>query len=156
MYIGWLIFSCNLVNVWPLKHFLSMGLNGIIDSTNGNGKSVSSLKMLFCTFTSAKIFPPTHQFFKAFRLNLITLFLILYIFDCQLSRSEVHIVRHFVVNPHHVYIFLSHLAFFVNVLIDLQHILLFYFGILFVPQDGVSHLIASNGSFPLYVSVSTS
>ena len=41
MYIKWLIFSCDLLSMYPAVHFLSMGLSGIMAIINSNGDSES-------------------------------------------------------------------------------------------------------------------
>ena len=58
LYIKWLIFSCDLLSLYPAVHFLWMWLSGVIAITNSNGDSASPWNMLLWIFTSAKLFPP--------------------------------------------------------------------------------------------------
>ena len=57
MYNGWFIFSYDLLSLYPLVHFLSMGLSGIIAITKSNGDSATLWKILLWIFTSIKLFP---------------------------------------------------------------------------------------------------
>ena len=78
MYIRWWTFSCNLWNLNPPVHFLSMcmWLRGIITITNSNGDSKSLGKIPLWIFTSAKLFPPTVsstlQFSMVFLIKFVT------------------------------------------------------------------------------------
>ena len=75
-YIEWLIFSCNLLSLYPVVHFLIMWLSGIIGITNNNGDSASPWNLPLWIFTSAKLFPPvvvsTHQVRMIFSINCTT------------------------------------------------------------------------------------
>ena len=55
LYIRWLMFSCNLLN---LLHFLSMWLGGVIAITNIIGDSASPWNIPLWIYTSARLFPP--------------------------------------------------------------------------------------------------
>ena len=70
MYIRWLIFSCDLVSLYPAVHFLCMWLSGIIAIIKSNGDSASLWNITLWIFASAKLFAPavnsTHQIFKVF------------------------------------------------------------------------------------------
>ena len=55
MYIRWLIFSCNLLSLYPAGYFLSMWLSGIIAIMNSNGDSASPWKIPLWAFASAKL-----------------------------------------------------------------------------------------------------
>ena len=57
MYIRWLIFSCDLLSLYPLVHFPSKCLSGIIAILNGNWDSTSPWKIPLWIFASAKILP---------------------------------------------------------------------------------------------------
>ena len=58
MYIRWLIFSCDLLSLYPAVHVLSMWLSSIIAIINSNSDNTSSRKILFLIFASAKFFSP--------------------------------------------------------------------------------------------------
>ena len=70
MYIRWLIFSCDLLSLYPAVHFLSMWISGIMAIMNIRGDSASPWKIPLWIFVSAKLFPPdvnsTLQFFMVF------------------------------------------------------------------------------------------
>ena len=68
MYIRWLIFSCDLVSLYPPGHFLSMWLSGIIAITNSNVESTFSWNIPLWIFTSARLFPPAINFTLQFSL----------------------------------------------------------------------------------------
>ena len=84
MYIKWLIFSCDLLSLYPAAHFLRMWLSGLMAITNSNGDCASPWNMRLCIFTSAKLFPPavnsTLQISMVFLINCMTCSGILYIF----------------------------------------------------------------------------
>ena len=91
MYIRWLIFSYDLLSLYPAVHILSMWLSGIIAS---NGDGVSPWKISLWMFDSAKIFPPVvnsiFQVFMVFLMKFMTSSDILYIlrlFIIQLFRN---------------------------------------------------------------------
>ena len=58
LYIRGLIFSWNLLSLFPPVHFLRMWLIGIITIINDNGDSESPWNMPLWIFTSVKFFPP--------------------------------------------------------------------------------------------------
>ena len=57
MYIKWLIFSCDVLSLYPTMHFFRMWLSGIIAITKSNGDSTYFCYMPVWIFTSAKLFP---------------------------------------------------------------------------------------------------
>ena len=57
MYIRWLIFSCDLLNLYLPVYFLCIWLRGIITITNSNGDSASHWNLPLWIFNSANIFP---------------------------------------------------------------------------------------------------
>ena len=83
MYIKWLIFSCDLLSLYPAVHFLSMWLSGFIVILNSNGDIASSSKLPLSIFASAKHLPPavnsTFQVFMVFSVWFMTTSDILYI-----------------------------------------------------------------------------
>ena len=62
MYIRWLIFSCDLLSLYPPVYLLSMWLNGIIAITNSNSDSASPWNIPLWIFASAKLFSPAVNF----------------------------------------------------------------------------------------------
>ena len=44
MYIKWLIFSCDLLSLYPAVHFLSIWLSGIMAIMNSKGSESISLE----------------------------------------------------------------------------------------------------------------
>ena len=58
MYIKWMIFSCDLLSLYPDVHFLSMYLSGIIVITNNIGDSASPWNIPLWIFASAQLFSP--------------------------------------------------------------------------------------------------
>ena len=46
MYIRWLIFSYDLLSLYPAAHFLSMWLSGIMANMNSKGDSASPWKII--------------------------------------------------------------------------------------------------------------
>ena len=58
MYIRWLIFSCDLLSLYPSVYFLGMCLSGIIAIINRNGNRTSPWNILPWIFASAKLFSP--------------------------------------------------------------------------------------------------
>ena len=83
MYIRWLIFSCNLLSLYPAVHFLSMWFSGIMAIMNCRGDNVSPCKIPLWIFVSAKLYPPAVnsllQFFMAFSMKFMISCDILYI-----------------------------------------------------------------------------
>ena len=84
MYIRWLIFSCNLLSLYPAVHFLSMWLSGIMAIMNSKGDSTSPWKIPLWIFVSAKLLPPavssTLQVYMVILMKFMTSCDILYIF----------------------------------------------------------------------------
>ena len=58
MYIRWWIFSCDLLSLYPVMHFLSLWLSGIMDIMNSNGDSASPSKIYLWIIASANLLPP--------------------------------------------------------------------------------------------------
>ena len=58
MYIRWLIFSCDLLSLYPAVHFLSMWLSGMMAVMNIKGDSASPWKIPLWIFVSTKLLPP--------------------------------------------------------------------------------------------------
>ena len=87
IYLRGLIFSCDLLNVQPPAHFLSMWLSGIIAVTNSNSES-TSYRCLWA-FTSVKNFPSAFnsplQFFMASMMNFMTVGYLVHFLDSLLS-----------------------------------------------------------------------
>ena len=54
-----LIFSCDLMSLYPAVHFLMMWVSVIMAITKTNGNSASPSNMPLFIFISAKLFPPT-------------------------------------------------------------------------------------------------
>ena len=50
MYIMWLIFSCNLLSLYPAVHFLSKQLSGIIAIIYSNAESASPWSTFLCSW----------------------------------------------------------------------------------------------------------
>ena len=76
MYIRWLIFSCDLLSLYPAAHFLGMLLSGIMTIMNSKGDSGSPWKMPLWIFVSAKLLPSavsfTLQVFMVCSMNFMT------------------------------------------------------------------------------------
>ena len=83
IYIRWLIFTCDLLSLYPVVHFLSMWFSGIMAIMNSRSDSVSPWKIPLWIFISGKLFPPavnsTLQFFTVFSMKFMTSCDILYI-----------------------------------------------------------------------------
>ena len=83
MSIKWLIFSCDLLSLYPAEHFLSMWLSGIMAIMNSNGDRASHWIILLWIFASAKLLPRTVnsalQIFMVFSIKFMTWCDILYI-----------------------------------------------------------------------------
>ena len=83
MYVRYLIFSCDLLSLYPAMYFLSMRLSGIIAIINSNGDSASPWNKPLWTFASAKFLSPTtsstFQVFMVFSIKFMTSCDILYI-----------------------------------------------------------------------------
>ena len=82
MYIRWLIFSCDLLSLYPAVLFLSMWLSGIIAIMNSSGDSASLWNIPLWTLASAKLRSPainsTFQVFMVFSIKFMTSSDILY------------------------------------------------------------------------------
>ena len=83
-YIRWLIFSGNLVRLYPPAYFLSMWLIGIIATTNSNGDSASSWDVLLI-FICAKLLAPA--IYPAFQFSLVLSI------NCVISSDILYILR---------------------------------------------------------------
>ena len=85
MYIRWLIFSCDLLSLYPAVHFLSMCLSSIIAIMNNNSDNASPWNIPLWMFASTKLFPPAVnsnlQVFIVFSIKFMTSSDILYIFE---------------------------------------------------------------------------
>ena len=83
IYIKWLIFSCDLLSLYPAMHFLRIWLSGNMVTTNYHGDSVSTWNIPLCIFTSSKLCPlavnSTHQVCMVFSVNCTIWSSILYI-----------------------------------------------------------------------------
>ena len=83
MYIRWLIFSCDLLSLYPAVHFLSMWFSGIMAIMNSKGYSAYPWKISLWIFVSAMLLPPdvssTLQVFMVCSMNFMTSCDILYI-----------------------------------------------------------------------------
>ena len=58
IYIRWLIFTCDLLSLYPGVHFLIIWLSGIMAIMNSKGDSASPWKIPLWIFVSAKLLPP--------------------------------------------------------------------------------------------------
>ena len=58
MYIRWLIFSWDVISLYPAVHFLGVWLNWIVAIINSNGDSASPRNLPHWIFASAKLLPP--------------------------------------------------------------------------------------------------
>ena len=58
IYFRWLIFSCDLLSLYPAVHFPCMSSSSIIAITNSNGDSATPWYIPLLIFASAKHFPP--------------------------------------------------------------------------------------------------
>ena len=76
MCIRWLIFSCDLLSLYPAVHFLSMWFSGIMAIMNCRGDIASPKKIPRWIFFSAKLFPPAVNL----TLQLLLLSLLLFVF----------------------------------------------------------------------------
>ena len=83
MYIKWLFFSCVLLSLYHVVHFLSMWLSGIMAIMNSKGNWTSPWNIPPLIFASAKLLPPvvnsTFQVFMLFSTKFMTSCYILYI-----------------------------------------------------------------------------
>ena len=84
-YIRWLIFSGNLVRLYPPAYFLSMWLIGIIATTNSNGDSASSWDVLLLICICAKLLAPA--IYPAFQFSLVLSI------NCVISSDILYILR---------------------------------------------------------------
>ena len=148
MYIRWLIFSCDLLRLYPAVHFLSIWLSGIMAIMNSKGDSASPWKIPLWIFVSAKLLPPavrsTLQVCMVFSMKFMTLCDILYI----LRQCIYHI--HFCSQSRPSLDFsvlsCSHLG-----CVDLSRVILLCFwilcGIFSVRQGTIRGFLASSKSF---------
>ena len=84
IYIWWLIFSCDLLSLYPAVHFLSVGLSGIMAIMNSKGDRASPWKIPLRIYASAKLLPPainsTLPVFMVLSIKFLTSCNIVYIF----------------------------------------------------------------------------
>ena len=158
IYIRWLIFSCDLLSLYPAVHFLSMWFSDIMAIMNGSGDRASPWKTPLWIFVSAKLFPPavnsTLQFFMFFFRWSLWLCVIFCTFETVyypalrnhiicLFASIQAIARFFVCSCFHLGC------------VDLCSVTLLclwiFFGILSVRQGTIRGLLASCISLPLFV-----
>ena len=157
MYIKWLIFSCDLLSLYPAVHFLSMWISGIMPIMNSKGGS-SSWNLPLWAFASAKLLPPavnsTFQVVMVFSIKFMT------------SSDIFYILEQFII---HLYGIISY-----DFLLSIQAILDFFVwscsrlgsadlckvtllclwifcGILSVLQEIIRSLLANGKSLPLFV-----
>ena len=72
MYFKWLIFSCDLLNLYPTVHFLSTWLSVIMAIMNSKDDRVSPWKIPLWIFVSVKLHPPAvNSTFQVFIVSLI-------------------------------------------------------------------------------------
>ena len=57
IYIRWSIFSCDLLSLYPVVHFLNMWLSGIMAIMNSEGNCASPWNIPLWIFASAKLLP---------------------------------------------------------------------------------------------------
>ena len=83
MYIRWLIFSCDLLSLYPAVYFPRMWFSGIMAIMNSKGESAAPWKMPLWIFVSATLLPPavssTLQVFMVCSMNFMISCDILYI-----------------------------------------------------------------------------
>ena len=105
MYIRWLIFSCDLLRLYPTPHFLSMWFSGIMAIMNSKGDSASPWKMPLWIFVSAMLLPPvvssSLQVFMVSSMKFMTSCDICTFWDSVVSSFVDHIICLFLVNPGH-------------------------------------------------------
>ena len=72
----WLIFSCDLLSLYPAVHFLSKWLRGIMAIMNSKGDRACPWNILLRIFTSVKLLPPAVnsilQVFMVFSIKFMT------------------------------------------------------------------------------------
>ena len=110
MYIRWLIFSCDLLSLYPVAHFLSMWFSGIMAIMNSKDDSASPWKMPLWIFVSAMLLPlavsSTLQVFMVCSMKFMTSWDILYILrQCSIQLCGTISYAYFVVNPGHSKVF---------------------------------------------------
>ena len=96
MYIRWLIFSCDLLSLFPAVHFLSTWLSGIIAIMNSNSDSEFPWRIPVWIFAS--VVNSTFQVFMVF----LIMFIYFEHFEAPYYLAlRNHIIGPFVVNPDH-------------------------------------------------------
>ena len=95
----WLIFSHDLLSLYPAAHFLSRWLSGIMAIMNSNGESASPWNILLWIFASAKIPSPA---FHSFLNNVYDFIWYFVHFEAvYFPVLQDHFICLFVVNPGH-------------------------------------------------------
>ena len=93
MYIRRLIFSCDLLSLYPPEHFLGMWFSGIMAIMNSNSDSTSPWKIPLWIIASAKLLPPavnsTLQIFMVFSIKFMTSFDILLLLSLLLLSYRI-------------------------------------------------------------------
>ena len=92
--IKWLIFSCDLLSLYPAEHFLSMWLSDIIAIMNSNGNCASSWKIPLWISASAKLLPPAVN--SALQVSMV--FSIKFMTSCDIDNILLFILRFFHIN----------------------------------------------------------
>ena len=96
MYIRWLIFSWDLLSLYPAVHFLSMWLSGIVAIINSNSNCGTPWNITLWIFASAKLFPPANNstlpIFTVFSIKFVTSSDILNIWSSLLSTLRDDII----------------------------------------------------------------
>ena len=102
MYIRWLIFSCDLLSLYPAVHFLSMWQSGIMALMNSNGDS-ASWKIPLWIFVSAKLLPSavnsTRKVFMVFPIKFDFIWYFVHFEAVYYPALRDDIIYDFVVNP---------------------------------------------------------
>ena len=155
IYIRWLIFSCDLLSLYPAVHFLSIWLSGIMAIMNSKDDRASPWKIPLWIFASANLLPPAVN-------SILQVFMVLSM-KFMTSSDILYILRQCIIQPYHMpfcsqsrpeldfsVLSCSHLGCF-----DLCRVILLCLwilcGILSVRQGTIRGLLASSKSFSLFV-----
>ena len=88
-----MIFSYDLLSLYPAVYFLSMWLSGIMPIMNSKGDRASPWKIPLWIFVSAKLLPPaansTLQVFMVLSINFMTSCDILYILRLSIIQTNI-------------------------------------------------------------------
>ena len=152
MYIRWLIFSCDLLSLYPAVDFLSMSLSGIMAIMIVHLLEIYLFGSLFQLSFFLPLSIPTLQVFMVFSMKFMTYFV--YFEAVYYPALRDHVICLFVVNLGYSKIFLSgpcsHLG-----CVDLCRVTLMCLwilcGILSDPQGTICDLLASSKSLTLFV-----